>query len=740
MTIHSGSSTQFRFFLLFLILLILGIETKGQQQITVNVSPTVNTSINGHLELDRSKYFNLAGSVAEISKNIKEQSRFDYYFKDLEMTVGRQLGMVFSETRWGNSLREDTNRSGYMDKDYFISRKSPNDSGMDELKSLFGERQGLANHDRHDAYPSFMEQYTIDDSGEYYPVNNDAAAEMVAMLLKHRYTDFQRPSYFELVNEPHWKFWGDQRFADFHSKAKEKVAEMGLNTEVGGPCYSVSNLFQHEYGSLSRLTNFIDNTNFGLDFYSFHTYDYMRWDDSAHDFVGSINSGLPLESVFDAMAAYTFNKYGRELTYVASEHGGYITDSNNRDYALNKLADEHFPGSGFEHEMQKRNIDNFIMVNSTIANTLTFMNHPHIVKKAVPFILLESSGWDPYYYSSLLVKENFDKNSNNWAEARLIDFYRYFKGVKGRRVESFVADTDIQHLSFVEDNTLIMLFHNQSNTPGQIDVAVQDLDLPMTGATLRRLGRADDFRPVLTEESLTSLNGITIGAQESLVLFASYQGPIASSETIDEVVYYSAATGTQFNGSKTFQVSVQDHKKAKYGILRVGISRKASHSKEIQIKLNGRLLDVAIEDCADRITKADGDYATTKIIKVEGHLLKEENTIEVSFPDGKSGGIGAVAMRVGLMDQEREDEPVVAAMNKPRFQFDVYPNPSEKKVTLKTNEAGTLQIMNMSGKMVWRQKVVHGQTTVALDSLPSGNYVLQLIHKGGVNSKKLALK
>lgn len=737
---HSINKQLFLSTCLILGLLVLCFQTKGQQQITVNVSPTVNTSVNGQLELDRSKYFNLAGSVAEITKNIKDQSRFDYYFKDLEMTVGRQLGMVYAETRWGNSLREDPSRPGYMDKDYFVSRKSPNDSGMDELKSLFGERQGLANHDRHDAYPSFMEQYTIDDSGEYYPVNNEAAAEMVAILLKHRYTDFQRPTYFELVNEPHWKFWGDQRFADFHSKAKAKVAEMGLDTEVGGPCYSVSNLFQHEFGSLGRLTNFIDNTNNSLDFYSFHTYDYMKWDDDANDFVGSINSGLPLESVFDAMAAYTYHKYGKELTYVASEHGGYITDSNNRDYALNKLADEHFPGSGFEHEMQKRNIDNFIMVNSAIANTFTFMNHPHIVKKAVPFILLESSGWDPYYYSSLLVKENFNKNSTSWAEARLIDFYKYFKGVKGRRVESFTADTDIQHLSFVNDNTLIMLFHNQSNVAGNIDVEVMDMELPVQEITLRRLGRAIDFRPVLEEKSIPSTQGIDIGAQESLVVFVTYASEITATQTIDELAYYSPATGVQFNGSKSFTLTIPEHKKASYGILRVGISRKASHSKEIEIKLNGKVLDVAIEDCADRITKSDGNYATTKIIKVEGTQLREENTVEVSFPDGKSGGVGAVAMRVGLMDHEREEEPVVAALNGPSFQFEVYPNPGEKKVTFKTDEAGTLQIVDMSGKRVWNQQLPNGQTTVQLDSLPSGNYVIQLIHKDGVNSKKLALK
>ena len=116
----------------------------------------------------------------------------------------------------------------------------------------------------------------------------------------------------------------------------------------------------------------------------------MRWDDVAYDFVGSISSGLPEEGVFDALNAYYFNNTGDDFTYVASEHGGYISDKDNRDYALDMLADKYFPGSGFEHEMEKRSISNFIMVNSAIANTMVFMNHPHIVKKSVPFIRAES--------------------------------------------------------------------------------------------------------------------------------------------------------------------------------------------------------------------------------------------------------------------------------------------------------------------------------------------------------------
>lgn len=79
---------------------------------------------------------------------------------------------------------------------------------------------------------------------------------------------------------------------------------------------------------------------------------------------------------------------------MASKHGGHISDTDNRQQALDYLADTYFSGEGFEFEMEKRCIDNFLIINSAIANTLTFMNYPHVIEKKVPFILLETSGWN----------------------------------------------------------------------------------------------------------------------------------------------------------------------------------------------------------------------------------------------------------------------------------------------------------------------------------------------------------
>ncbi len=701
--------------------------TLAQQAVTVDIQPTISRAIGGELDLKRSRYFNLAASPNEINRDL-DATRFNYYINDLEMTVGRKFQMVASESRWGNGFREDPNRPGWMDTTFFMNQKNPNDVGMDNMKNVWGANADVASHDARDAYPDFMPKYSIPDAGDdLFPTNNDAAAEMVAYYLQHNFTDFQRPSTFELVNEPHWRYWGDSRFIEHHVKAARKVKAMGVPVEIGGPCYSVGNFYKRGYGNLSHLTNFMTGTNFELDFYSFHIYDYMRWDSDAFDFVGAISSGLPEEGVFDALNAFHVNQTGRNFAFVGTEHGGYITNGNNREQALDTLADLFFPGSGFLHEMEKRSIDNFLMVNSAIANTFTFLNHPHIVRKAVPFILLETSRWDPTYYSSLLVKENFDRNSPNYQEAKLINFYKFFAGVEGRRILSHCPDTDIQHFAFRNDSTLILIFHNQSDVDGSIDLNLQNFSQVPQDIQIRRTGRNSDFRPFFSEAPLSDLNQvIAIGGQESIALFINYGDSIAEQRILDEKIYHSSETAVQFTGSRTFSIAVPDPA-PEYAVLRVGLSRAGSLSKEVEIRLNGTLLSTPVEDCADRIT--GDDYATTKIIMVDAALIQANNTVQVSFPDGGEGGVGAVVLRVGV-----EDASVAQIEEEDTFPVQLFPNPSSTQINVRTHPTETLMIYNVEGRFMARQKATGELTQVDISQYPRGLYHLHLVSPARLRS------
>ncbi len=635
-------------------------------------TPTSTKAIRGVDQFERKKYINLAASTGEVNSKLGTGEQAQRYVNELEMTVGRSLSMVYAETNWGKSLFEDPDREGYVDiermKAKFESTSSTDRTDYPFYATAYGSNnQDLAVHDRAPSYPSFMEQYSVTSSGttsEEFPVNTKAAGELAANVLKYRYNDFNRPKYYEIVNEPKWTVWSDSRFTSLHTDVKKEVDALGLDINVGGPCYAVSNFYQNNYQNLSHMTDFIDNTNFELDFYSFHTYDYITWNTRSGVFEGSINSGIPLEGVLDALASYTYNEYGRELHYVASEHGGYLPDEDNRTTALDFYGKYYFPGEGFDFEMEKRSIDNFIMVNSAIANAFTFINHPHVVLKSVPFILLESASWDTYYYSSLLVKEDFDKNSANYVECKLIYFYDYFKDVKGRRVNSYCDATDIQHFALVNDNTLMLMYHNQSNSTGEINLNINGMSEAPSSITVRKLGaNAIDKRPYFTEEAAaTDLSSLYIEGQESVAIFVTYPNPIAESEYMDEIPHYATEQGVEFTGSKTFSLDIDNFDTLKDAFLRVGIHRENGSNSGINITVNGNTYETSTEKAASRLTSSEDGYVTQRVIQIPlSQLHAEDNEIKVQFTDGGQGGVGAVVLR-GVHSAIRKQDTVTVKL------------------------------------------------------------------------------
>ncbi|MFR9566256.1 MAG: hypothetical protein SNH13_03230, partial [Rikenellaceae bacterium] len=358
------------------------LPAQAQFKIVNECYPTTTKSIGGVSTFEREKYVNIGGSSKEAKKAFTPEQT-DRFLNDLDVYFGRALGLVNTSYRWGKSVREDRKRKGYVDLKFLkeTCASTVNDNGLEDYKAKYGKNENLALHENHNAYPPFMPQYQKEGAKDKFPENNEAAAEVTANLLKYNYTDYTRPKFFEPINEPDWRYYGEQKFADLHLEIKKQVDKMKINTMVGGPCFSVSNFYNNEYRSKSLYT-FIDNTNNKLDFYSFHSYDYYRWNEETKEFEGSINSGTSLEGVLDAMSAHTFNKYGKESKYLTSEHGGYNGDKENLKAAEDYYANKYFPGEGFEYEMKRRSISDFLMLSSAISNTMVYMNHPHIVLKA----------------------------------------------------------------------------------------------------------------------------------------------------------------------------------------------------------------------------------------------------------------------------------------------------------------------------------------------------------------------
>ncbi len=701
----------------------------GSQEVLIRVEPGISKAILGHLELKREKYFNICHGGKGFESTINDMKRSDHYLGYLEMSFGRSLDLVYGEKNWGNSLKEDVNRSGYADINYLRSKLKPDDGNPSALfRNRFPVNLGVANHDRPMAYPSFMQQTTTSQAGDEgkLPVNTDAAAELVVALLKYKYTDWTRPATFEAINEPHWSLWSanPNLLADLHTAIWEKAKKEALPTLIGGPCFSVAYYYKNNYQYFSNLSKFIDNTRCQLDFYSFHVYDFLRWNNTRNDFHGRVTSGLPLEGVLDLVPGYTRNKYGKPVELVVSEHGGYI--STNADSDLDLVANKYFPGSGFEWEMKRRSVSDFIMVSSSIASTMVYMNHPHVVKKAVPFILLESFAWDPKYYASLLVAKNYT-DKTQWQETKLIHFFEFFKDVKGRRVWSECDNPDIQQQSFVNNNKLLVVINNLSTKTFPLDLKVPVEKVQ--SVQIRRFGRKPDFTPYLEETGVTSLNGLELKGREAMVITVTCQETIRETQYLNEKPFYGTEVTRQFTGSSTFTVDVPDPEKAEYAYLRIGLSRPVGTDRKVNISLNGVFLTVPHEDCADYLEDID-EFATTKIIRIDKSILQKNNQIMVSFPDGKTGGVGAVVLRAAYSEINPESSSSTVVLPDYRLEPILYPNPvTDSYIKIDFTEPVTdvdVKLFNLAGVLL-SEKKFNGDVNFYIGNIQtSGIYLIKI--------------
>ena len=605
----------------------------------VTVDPWCKRQIDGISELRREAYFGLCDNGTDFDKRCQPEGRYDLIIRENGATFGSMLGVVKGLEQWKHAIREDAKRPGFADLGFLAAKLAslPHSPGEKFLHDLNG-RLELVAHESNSAFPEFMGRYLSKTQQKaakpaWLPQNLKASAELIAAALKYKFSDFDRPSYYELLNEPDWSYFRDQHFADWHLAAQETIHRELPGLKVGGPCLSIAYFYKDQYKAFEGMKTFIDNTRCGLDFYSFHVYDFLRKKETGVG--GRITSGLPFEGVLDLVEGYTQLTYGKKVPLVISEHG----ETGPKELMGQLAAEMKFPEEGFAWEMKKRAIHDFVHVSSVITNTLAFMDHPATVVKAVPFILFEAP-WDPNYRSTLYVPNNF-KDKSNMIATNVVFFYRLYRDLKGFRVASTCADPDIQVRALVDGTSLFVVLNNLSNLEKRLE-----LTLPESARlVLRRFGPRQDMTPFLDESEPVSLNGLTLKGRETILIKAESKAPFLPARTVNELSFYGDKTRVQAQQPARITVQVPDPKNVRSAQLRIGVSRPSNKGSNLKVVFNGKDLAVPQEGCAERLTDEKGEYASCKLIPLDPATLLKTNEVEVLFPDGNPGAIGAVVIR-----------------------------------------------------------------------------------------------
>jgi hypothetical protein len=197
---------------LYLTALLISIPLKAycQADALIEIDPQTSVSVHGILELDRKKYFNLGHGGHFFEAKVADPQQVQTYTEEYSISFGRNLGLVKNHTVWEKKVFEDPQRPGFADIDRLVRLIGNKDGASNAFKKHFSPNLDVANHEFPNAYPDFMGHFTsTEDPEKKYPLNHEAAAELVAAVLAHGYNDWSRPATYEPINEPHWSLWND---------------------------------------------------------------------------------------------------------------------------------------------------------------------------------------------------------------------------------------------------------------------------------------------------------------------------------------------------------------------------------------------------------------------------------------------------------------------------------------------------------------------------------------------------
>jgi hypothetical protein len=377
------------------------------------------------------------------------------------------------------------------------------------------------------------------------------------------------------------------------------------------------------------LTIFMDNTNGALDFYTFSSVDALGFEDE-----GLYASGLVFENTLDTFSAYSSNAYGTPVSWVFYQMSSWYIPSYGYKFKGNPTADDY---AGIWASKSADNpVDVFRAYNSIIdfgsrhsrvSWLMSGMNHPHVVKMLVAGMRRELGA---YKDAAFGVLPHVNKSE-----------------FKGFQVLSMLGDPDIQHQAFRDGDVIRVMLNNLSRKDQTLKLDISGKILDITRY------EKDEFMvsiPYYTEPF--SGDSLTMSSQSTVVLNVDVSG-LSVSSSVDEKVTYSNNSMILIQEGEVKSTRIRSpvgSDKSDYVILRVGYERPASlNETRPQIILNGGKVNFWEQDSEDVYTSNSYDsFSTTLMAYIPAEVLRPINRVDLSFPDGNMGTIGAVSLRVGV--------------------------------------------------------------------------------------------
>ena len=482
------------------------------------------------------------------------------------------------------------------------------------------------------------------------PVDQEAAAEFIALCFKECFDDWNRPRYLEFMNEYPFPDATDEEMDNFckmHNAMAKAVHKILPGTLVGGPCFWYGNFHENEFKDWDyTMKRYMDIAHGDTDFYSFHNYDF------SNDGKRNITSGTRTEAILDLVENYSLNSHGHIKPFASSEcgatgvdHWWYFTGNHDVTEVEGRTVVEGAKVISFSELTWQH-------IRALNSQMMSYMNRPDRILKIVPFTLADVSGWTTKAHWTLFARENFDREGKLFPTDHF-KFYEFWKDVKGNRVYLTSDNPDIQVQAFLNGRTVYVCVNNLSELDGNLSLRVTLGVNNRINKLSKRSLFFDGVGAVLQDSSMRreQLESFTIRGDESIILTMVLDDAPSQSRAVSECFHYGDRTVVPITGEpEAFNVEVPTTGVA-YAQLRIGISRNNNANVVPTVQVNGKKLVVDLEQSYDKqVTNAQKDSGWgIRIIPIEQCLLESKNVVSVCFPDA-GGVISSVVMMTGVSE------------------------------------------------------------------------------------------
>ncbi|MEM0964967.1 MAG: beta-agarase [Verrucomicrobiota bacterium] len=595
--------------------------------VEVHLRPDTIRNIGGVTTFDRDQFVTIHESYG--SKDMTDEE-IAFYEDTLDVRYGRDGGLL----SWQASQVE----ADPMDPNM------PSVESIKEAAELYRESLRGRQRDQHEkmrevvlcTHPELMHGVPGNDYTEWGPRNYEAAAEFTAQLLKHFFTDEDRPKYLEVFNEPFVKIKNIegssvQTMSEQHNVVAERVKELTPDVMVGGYAAAWIELEHDNFGHWDRWQKeFMDIAGENMDFFSYHLYDGVNVEGNPRDRTGS-NS----EAIMDIIDTYSYLRFGYAKPLMITEYG--------------KIPDGNMDSLNYSPERSAG------MLYSINGQHMTFMDHPDRILKAVPFILgkamwtydMDPDGEPGQANPFLLWRKDAD---GDFVMTDLFLFYDFWNGVEGEWRAATSSNPDVRVHLLEDDDRLIVILANLDRNPHTVSLSgLEGVDA--TSVRLRELV-TDTEHPVVGERLMDRIpKTVELGAGMGAMIFIDLEEPLVPTRQLREYRVYAenylediiADTPITF----TFQNTPTGQGSA---IVRVSPGRQLGKAVlPSSITFNGQPLDIPDNWAGDDQAGRSAFFGMIEF-HVPMEIVGERNEVEIVYPD-TGGKLASVVLQVN-----REEE------------------------------------------------------------------------------------